>query len=161
MTRWIAGSSAAPAPPIIVRQARIRSGGFNPLPNTSGAWQALAGYELAIPAAVGEWVEASADFLMVTGGAGFLDVAVIVGSSLVRYGGSGTGVAAIEGNPGWYPASGFSPGAGAMGFIVTEDDLDDGEVRFVLACKSNGTGRLYADDSYPFRWRAVNLRTVS
>lgn len=144
--------------PAIVRANRIITGGFNPLPNTTGAWQALTGFELALPAAVGEWVEIQADFLT-TDGTSYLDLAVAVGSTLVRYGATGSSSPAAEGNPGWHPGA-YVPVPGPFGFVVSPGDLDGGNVRFVLACKGNGTGRLYADATYPFRWRAINHRAV-
>lgn len=159
--RWAAASSAASATPLIERAAAITSGGFNPLPDTAGAWVALTGFELTLPAAAGDRVEIAADFLRDSTGGSFLDLAVRVGTGLVRFAATGGSSAPLEGNPGWYPVVGFSPVSGPFSFTVTSGDIDGGNVRFVLACKGNGTGRLFADTNYPFRWRALNKRVVA
>lgn len=160
--RWVlaaVGGAAAPAP--VVRSAVIISGGFNPLPDTSGAWQPLSGYELALPASAGDYVEIGVDFLRTNTGGSYLDMAVRVGGALVRFAATGSSTPSVEGNPGWYQVSGFSSTPGPFGFTVTPGDLDGSDVRFTLACKGNGTGRLFADASYPLRWRALNLRAAS
>lgn len=151
-----------------VRSAYIISGDITPLPNTASTWQTLmqAGtgqpFELAIPAAVGEWVEISASFMAQLAANSFLDIGVMVGTSVVRSLSSGTAIPAVEGDPALYPnpsvyrASGFS-----KGFTVTSGDLDAARVRFVLSVKGVGTGSLYASTAFPFYWRAVNHRTVN
>jgi|GEM_PF-1652511 len=155
-------STAASTP--IVRSAYITSGDVS-LTNTSNAWQVLAGFELDIPAAVGEWVELATSFMWApSSNAAFLDFGVIVGSTVVRYLSSGTGTPAVEGDPALYifPSSYRTSGIGGSGFTVTSGDLDGGNVRFVLNYKTtSAAGIVHASTNWPFRWRAVNMRTVS
>jgi hypothetical protein len=152
-----AGDAAAAVKPRVA-SARITSGDVT-LPSTSGAWQALSGFELSIPAAVGEWVEISVSALRSHVTNAFLDLAIIVGSSLVRHLSSGTATPAVEGNPGWYGDSGFPVINGPQGLLVASGDLDGGSVRFVVAVKAAGAGTLFASTNYPFYWQAKNLRT--
>lgn len=141
--------------------ARVTTGDVT-LPNTSGAWQALAGFELDISAAVGDWVEIAVSGMSAPSSSSFLEVAVIVAGSLVRYMSTGTGSPATEGDPSMYPQpSQFRTfGFGVKGFTVTSGDLDGGSVRFVLAVRAAGAGTLYSSASYPFYWQAKNLRAV-
>jgi hypothetical protein len=145
----------------IVRQAWITTGDINPLPNTSGAWQALSGFELAIPAAVGDYVSLDVNALRKGTANAFLDIGVLVGSSIVRFLASGTSTPGFEGDPGWYtPSAGLVGRAAPRGFTVASDDRDSGNVRFVVAVKADATGILYASSNYPFYWRATNYGPV-
>lgn len=147
-----------------VRQAYITSGNVNPLPNTASAWTALAGFELSIPAAVGDYIDLSLVAMRHIGGGAanvMLDVAVRVGSSNVRYLSTGSSTPPTEGDPGWYSATNIVGRGGARGFTVTSGDRDGGNVRFVIAVKANGTGILYASNDYPFYWRATNFGPVN
>jgi hypothetical protein len=153
---------AGQAIPIVVRQAWIVSGDTSPLPNTAGAWQILAGYELTIPAAVGDYVELSASGLRLdTTGNSWLDLAVRVGSSVARYLSSGGVSPSFEGDPGWTRGTGYAPRSGPRGFTVVSGDRDGGNVRFCFAVKSNGTGTLLSSANYPLYWRAINYGAVS
>lgn len=155
--RWDHGHSGAQQ--TIVRSARITTGNVD-LPDTTGDWEALPGFELAIPAAAGEWVEVSADLLADITAGSALDLAVIVGTTLVRFAATGTSTPVAGGSPGWDLTDGGAPAPGVFGFTTVGGDLDAGTVRFVVACRGDGTGRLYASTTIPFRWRALNLRTV-
>lgn len=148
-------------PNIRMRQAYIKTGNVT-LPNTAAAWLPLSGFELQIPAAVGDYVDIGTEFFLnPPGGSGFLDVAVIVGSTLVRFMSSGTGTPAIEGMPGWYPTVSFRTVFSPMGFVVTAPDLDGGNVRWVMASLSDGTGTLFASTNGPFYWRSFNWGAVN
>lgn len=149
----------------VIRQGYVLTGDINPLPNTAAAWQALAGFELQLPAAVGDYVELSVNAMRKDAiGNSWLDMGVFVGSapgSIVRYLSTGGGTPGFEGDPGWYvPAGGIIGRSDPRGFTVTPGDLDGGNVRFVIAVKSNGTGILYASNNYPFFWRAINRGVV-
>ncbi|MEV8439144.1 hypothetical protein AB0425_17355 [Actinosynnema sp. NPDC051121] len=143
---------------VVVRRARITSGNVTPA-NTAGGWTILAGFELAIPAAVGDDVEVSVHAMRTNTENLFLDVAVVVGSTVVRYLATDTNTPAVEGDPGWYPGA---PGthyptqSGPRSFDVTADDLDAGQVRFVVVVKSGGAGTVYASTDFPFYWQARN-----
>lgn len=155
----LAGKATKP----IIRRAYITSGNVNPFPDTAGAWVALPGFELSIPAAVGDDVELTITAMRTNTESAFLDAAVIVGSTIVRYLGTGGASPGIEGDPGWYPGA---PGThypaqnGPRGFTVTAPDLDGSNVRFVIACRGAGAGQLYASTSFPFYWRALNRGVV-
>jgi hypothetical protein len=153
-------ATVSPAP--IVRSAYITSGDVA-LADTGNTWQAISGFELSIPAAVGEWVELAPSFMWApSAGTAFLDFGVMVSSSIVRYLSTGTGTPAVEGDPALYifPSSYRTSGVAGSGFIVTPGDLDSGTIRFILACKTSGAaGIVHASSNWPFRWRALNLRT--
>jgi hypothetical protein len=157
-------TAAGKATKPIVRQAYITTGNVNPLPNTAAAWAALAGFEIQIPAVVGDYVDLSLVAMRHVGGGAanvMLDAAVRVGSSNVRYLSTGSATPPTEGDPGWYSATNIVGRAGARGFTVVSGDLDAGNVRFVVAVKANGTGILYASTDYPFYWRATNFGPVN
>jgi hypothetical protein len=145
-------------PRLTVRQAYVTSGNVT-LPNTSGAWQALAGFELAVPAAVGDYVELGAHGMRNNTETGFLDIAVISGAAIVRYLATGSSTPAVEGDPGWYPtgpAAPFPNQAAPRGFTVTSGDLNAGNVTFAVVAKAAGAGVLYASADFPFYWQAKN-----
>lgn len=155
-------AAATPLPPI-VRSAYITSGDVS-LSNSIGAWQVLPGFELQLPAAVGEWVELATSFMWApSSSSAFLDFGVIVGSTVVRYLSSGTSTPAVEGDPALYifPSSYRTSGIGGSGFTVTSGDLDSGNIRFVLNYKTTAAaGIVHASTNWPFRWRGVNMRVV-
>lgn len=131
------------------------------LPNTSGVWEIVAGIELSVAAAVGDYVELAGAFLMnLTGGDQFLDFVVVVGSAVVRYATTDTASrpASDDGLPDLYHTTTFPRTGGWWGFEVTEDDLDGAVVRFGMATKGPGGAprTLYASAAYPLRLRAVN-----
>lgn len=155
------GSTAAPGNhthTVAVRRGYV-TGGNTTIPDTGGVWEAIPGFELALPAAVGDYVDLSATFLYQPN-AGFLDAAVIVGSTLVRFASSDAGTPAVEGDPGLYPlpATYRTTGGGGWGFQVTPDEQDGAVVRFVLAgMRSGGTGgTVFSSAAFPFRWHAIN-----
>jgi hypothetical protein len=161
----VVGSGGGSGSSIKVSAARIITGDI-PLPNTSGAWAALrdtsgtpALLEVSVPAAVGNWVEVGLSGMAAPSSTSFLDVAAVVGSTLVRYMSSGTGTPSGEGLPSLYPQpSSFRTfGPSGLGFVVASGDLDTGRVRFIMAVKATGTGTLYASATYPFYMRALNL----
>lgn len=145
-----------------VRHEYITSGNVT-LPNSAGSWARPGGtnglpsdFELAIPAEIGDWVECSYNGMKSDTASAFLDVGIVVGTTIVRYLGSGTSSPLVEGDPGWYPVTGFRPHAGIRGFVVEAGDLDSGNVRFAVVNKTAGSGTLYASASYPFYWHVKN-----
>lgn len=159
----LAAALAAKATKLVMRSAYITTGDANPLPNTATAWQALTGYELQIPAAVGDTLEMDVNAMRKDIGPGnsWLDTAVVVGSTLKRFLSSGGATPALEGDPGWYvPQASIIGRGGTRRFTVAAGDLDSGVVRFVVAVKSNGTGILYSSADYPFYWQATNYGVV-
>lgn len=145
----------------VVRSAWLTPGD-TALPNTSGGWSSLAGFELDVPAVAGQWVEIGVHAMRTATSSADLDVAVVVGASIVRYLATGTATPGFEGDPGWYPQSGsFAVQSAPRGFVVASGDLDGGNVRFVVAVKAAGTGTLFSSTNYPFYWLAKNLGVVA
>lgn len=147
---------------LVVRQAWINSGDINPLPNTASAWAPLTGFELAIPAAVGDYVDIAVSALRQGNANSLIDIGVLVGSSIVRYLASGSSTPGFEGDPSWYlPSGGLIGHPGERGFTIASGDRDGSNVRFAVVVKSNGTGTLFASNNYPFYWRARNFGPVN
>lgn len=151
---------------VTIRRAYITSGNVT-LADTSGAWAVVPGFELQLPAAIGDSVELQAAF-MYQPNASFLDFVVVtgVGPTLARYASTGGGTPAVEGDPELYNTPGtYRTSSGPFSFAVQAGDLDSGNVRFAIATmRSGGTGGvLYAGTAagYPFRWRAINFGAVS
>lgn len=149
---------ALKAPLLAVKPRYLTALGVVTLPDTSGVWAALAGFELSIPAAAGDWVSISVRAMRQAETSAFIDIGALVGSSIVRYLATGTASAATEGSPAWYPNSLYVPQSGPAGFQVQPGDLDGGAVRFAIVHKSTGSGngKLFASTDYPFYWCATN-----
>ncbi len=134
------------------------------LPNTSGAWQALVdgssnNIEVSIAASAGDWVELSITGMFQPSATSFLDIAIIKGTSLVRFLSTGTSSSATEGEPSLYisPGNFRTFGYGGKGLVVASGDLDGSNLRFVVAVKAGASGTFYASSDYPFYMRALNL----
>lgn len=152
---------AAKQAQVAIRQAYITTGNVV-IPNTAGVWTALPGFELQIPAAVGDYVDIGASFFVnPNGGTPFMDIGVLVGSSIVRAMSSGTATPAVEGMPGWYPTTSFRTNPAPMGFTVTAPDLDGGNIRWAIITNGNGVGNIFASAAGPFYWRSVNWKVVA
>jgi len=165
-TTGLSAALAALATKPTVRSAYITTGDVA-LPDTSGAWSRPgeanglpAGFTLDLPAAIGDWVELGIHAMKSDNTQAFLDGAVLVGTSVVRYLASGTSTPAVEGDPAWYPPP-FKGVTTSRGFIVEAGHLDSGSVKFILANKTAGGGTLYASASFPFHWVAKNLGPVN
>lgn len=128
------------------------------MPNTSGSWAILSGFQIEIDAAIGDWVELAANGMRSSSGTAFIDFGVNVSGSVVRYLSTGTSSPASEGDPAWYgQPSSFSTISGSRGFVVESGHLEAGQVKFVVATRSAGTSTLYASTAYPFYWQVKNL----
>jgi hypothetical protein len=148
----VVGNTYAP----IIRQAYISDGSGATLPDTSGSWAALSGFSLALPAAIGDYVEIGAHSQRSQVATAFLDLAVSTSGSLVRYMTTGTSSPPFEGDSGgWYITS-LPTQSAPRGFIVTSGDVVGGNVTFVVAVNAQGSGKIDASSNYPFYWRAVN-----
>ena len=131
---------------------------------SDAAWTLYPAAGISIPAAVGDWVElwVTGMWANAAGGNDFIDWAVVVSSAAVRYSSSDTATPATQGDPAYYPNSGFFKGTGPFAFKVTSGDLDAGAVNFQVAhIGAPGGGTLYTSTSYPMRLYAVNKHTVS
>ena len=142
-------------PTLVVKRATIDTG--NLTLSAAGAWAAVTGGpSLALPAAAGDYVE----FQIVSGLANinvnFVDLAVTVGGSLVRFHSTGGATAAPEGSPSFYGDGSFDRWGPTFEFVAEAGDISGGNVTVVFATKGAGGGLLYADTNYPLRWRAIN-----
>jgi hypothetical protein len=142
---------------IVHAHGYVTSGNITPQ-NTGGAWAALTGGPtFTIAAAVDdeicfEWAGLSERNLST-----FYDACVLVGGSPVRYASSGSGTAAVEGDPGYYPdVPSFLGHAGPFSFTAESGDISGGNVTIGFAVKSGGSGQLFASTSFPLRYTLTN-----
>lgn len=147
---------------LVVRRAYVTSGDIQ-LPNVGSTWTLLGGLSLSIPAQVGDYVELALIMMINPGNSdNFLDAAVVVSGSAVRYASNGTGTPASEGWPALYPSPGGFRTTGAIFSVVAEaGDLDGGNMTFGIASVGPGNSvagdpKIYASTAYPFAWRAIN-----
>lgn len=154
------GGGGGGAAPVTVRSAHITAGNVTPLPASATWVPARADFEITVPAAVGDWAEFSTAFMWdpASSTSQFLDLAIVVGSTAVRYLSSGTATPAIEGAPWFYTApSVYRTVAGIPGFTVTPGDLDGGNLRCQLVTRGAGTGTLFSSSTFPFWWAAYSM----
>ena len=146
---------------MVVRRSKITSGNIT-LPNTAGSWAALSGGPtLVIPAAVGDYIEFNVMGMRTLGASSFLDPAVLVSGSPVRYSSTGTGTPALEGNPETYPNPGEFLGMTTIfEFEAESGDISGGNITIGFGVKANGTGTLYQSTDYPLRLRVTNYGPV-
>ncbi|ROO51073.1 hypothetical protein EDC02_5937 [Micromonospora sp. Llam0] len=151
---------------LVVRRAYVTAGDIE-LPNVGSTWTLLAGLSLSIPAVVGDYVELALMAMVNPGNSdNFLDAAVVVSGSAVRYASNGTGTPASEGWPALYPSPGGFRTTGAIFSVVAEaGDLDGSNLVFGIASMGPGNSvagdpKIYASSAYPFAWRAMNHRAV-
>lgn len=146
---------------LVVKRAIVTSGNITPQ-NTGGSWAVLTGGPtLTIAAAVGDYLAVEImGALNQSNAATFLDLAVIVGGSPVRYGSNGTGTPSAEGAAEFYPDVTFKYYGGGFDFVAESGDLSGGNVTVGFAVKSTGSGTLFAN-AYPFRWRIINYGAVT
>jgi len=152
---------AAPAAqaPTVVR-AVVTSGDF-PAANHA-SFTPVSGLTLALPASAGDEVELVVSCMLNnTGVSDFWEACVLVGGVAVRYGSTNTGSPSPDGDPSIYPSTNvtFRGSTIVFGFTVQPGDLDGGNVVFGMAQKGSGNAaaKIYADATWPFRWRAINL----
>lgn len=150
----------------IVRRAYVTTGtaaGDIP-PDTAAAWQAYAPIPgLVIPAVAGDLITLNLSALFSSSTSTFWDIAVKNGAgALVWFAGSGAATALTEGDP---VLSGVAAPLSPRGYTawldVAASHISAGSVTFVVAVKSNATGKIYYSAAYPFRWIATNLGAVS
>lgn len=145
----------------IINSQRITDGNLALNVNTAGAWvivkrvDGTTPVQLAVAAAVGDWVEVDMSGIRV--GSAQVDEAVIVAGSAVRYLSTNTATPSTDGDVGWYGASGFILRGGARGFTVASGDISGGTVTIALVFKSVGTGAITASTGDVFYWVVKNL----
>lgn len=139
------------------------TGGNATCPNTGGAsWAVIlqaddvTPFEIDIPAAIGDRVEIGISGMRT--GEDRIDVAVVVGTTQVRYLATGNATPANDGDVSWYASGGgpFFLNNAPRGLIVEAGDLDGGVVRFCLVSNGDGTSVIEATENDTFYWRAMN-----
>lgn len=131
--------------------------------NVGSTWTQWGALAFAIAAAVGDYVEFEPSFMYKEASSTNIDVAVKVSGSFVRFASSGTGTAAVEGDPStYYEAETYRTANGAfMDLVVEAGDLDGGNVTFAMVYKGTGTAAiLYASSNFPFRYRIRNYGAI-
>lgn len=158
------GPPGTPGTRLRIVQAYITSGNIVNMADTGGLWRKPGDatglpldFVIQLPAAVGDWVECGIRAMRSDTASVWLDVAVQKGNDVVKYLSTGTNQPPFEGDPAWYSAPFRSVSSVAPGFYATEDEIEGGVVKFVLANRSAGQGTLYASAQYPFIWSARNL----
>ncbi len=146
---------------IKVVQASITTGDVT-LPTTSGAWQIVnqiggSPFTIAIAATSGDYVDISQRGMRShDSGSSYLDLAVVVSGTIVRYLTTGSSTPPGEGDPGLYPANGFHTYPGSRGLTTVSGDLGGGNLTIAIVAKAAGTGTLFASATYPWYWRLIN-----
>lgn len=145
---------------IVTKRGYVTSGDVTPQ-NTSAAWQLLTGGPtFSIAAAAGDEIEFVWAGMRQPASSLFWDLAVIVSAAAVRYASSGSGTAAVEGDPSMYGDTATfrpSPGLG-MAFVAASGDISGGNVTIGFAINSaSATGKLFASSNYPLRWHLTNF----
>lgn len=141
-----------------VAHATVTSGNLSPQ-NTSAAWATVTGSPtISIAAAAGDYVELSILSMLTAPNLNqYLDLAVMVGGSAVRYASNNTATPAAEGLPGLYrDISSFLVAGVGFGLTVQAGDLSAGTVSIVIATNGTGGGTIYASPTYPLTWRLLN-----
>lgn len=122
------------------------------------AWTAYPAITIAIPAVVGDTVSLSVKAMWQKGTGDFIDWAVSTTSGgMVRFSSNNTGTPAVQGDPGWYPDTGFPRNGAMWTFKVQAGDVDnDGSVHFVLAHLGGTGGTFFSGTNYPAELTAIN-----
>lgn len=113
----------------------------------------------SITAAVGDRIWADM-VMMKTGSGNFLDLAVVLGSTILEYAGSGSSSPLPEGDVFLYPGNSFPGTVGTIQFVVKEGQVDGtGKVTVALVVQGSGDGGevVYASAAYPWRLRLTNI----
>ncbi|HEU5108614.1 MAG TPA: hypothetical protein VFT95_08670 [Micromonosporaceae bacterium] len=159
--KWAAGGGGGGSAPTFARAYRT-SGDISP--GNDASFTVVAGLSLSIAAVEGDNVELQIGCLINPGtNVDFWDPCVVVSGSAVRYASTGTGTPSSEGDPTMYPApQNFRSMSGVtFSLTVASGDLDGANVVFGIAHVGPGStgspaGKIYANTTQTFRWRAVN-----
>ena len=156
-----AGSGGS-APRVVRQRVVTGTAGGDVNPSTGGNFVELTGVgEIAINAAVGDYVELNANFLATDLNGVYFDFAVKKAGTLVWFGSSESTIPTVEGDPSLYPSLG-PKGGGFVSHIVGAGTLSvDGKIHFVLTIKAAGAGSTFYSSTYPFRWVLKNFGVPS
>jgi hypothetical protein len=117
--------------------------------NADAAFALYSTVQLTIPAIAGDRIKFTVRAMWQKAGGDFIDWAAVVSGTAVRYSSSDNGTPCIEGDPGWYPDTGFARGSGSWYFVAGSGDLDGSVVRIMLAHKGSAGGTFYCNANYP------------
>lgn len=148
----------------VVRRLVRTSGDISAAANAG--WTIMAGPSLALPAAAGDEVECIVSCMFNhTGATDFWELVAVNGSSITRYGSTGSASPGTEGDPSVYPDLDvlFRGGVMVLAFQVEAGDVVAGDVTFKLAQKGTGNAaaKVYAETDYPFRMVAKNYGSAA
>jgi hypothetical protein len=143
-----------------VRRAIVTSGSLT-AQNTGGGWAVITGGPtLTIPAVAGDYISAEIMGVLIQPNSGtFYELAALNAGTPVRYGSTGTGTPAVEGDPAMYPDAAFQGRGGpVLDFVAQAGDINAGNVTIGIAVNSTASGSrtLYASAAFPLRWRVIN-----
>jgi hypothetical protein len=145
---------------IQVRRAIVTSGNLT-AQNTGGGWAVITGGPtLTIPAVAGDYISAEIMGVLIQPNSGtFYELAALNAGTPVRYGSTGTGTPAVEGDPAMYPDAAFQGRGGpVLDFVAQAGDINAGNITIGIAVNSTASGSrtLYASAAFPLRWRVIN-----
>ncbi len=129
--------------------------------NSTGAWEVISGFTMAIPAVVGDRITFNLSALVDHNGSrtDLFDLAVIVGGVPVRCASSNGATPGADGLPEQSNSTvQYGPGSFRMAFTAVSGDISGGNITFAALHKGPGTGGLLAGTAYPLRWDAINLK---
>lgn len=112
--------------------------------------------QCSIAASAGDRIRVEGDFMRA--GAHFLDWVLLDNAGAIAvYGTTRTSTAPTEGSPSMYPSLSFSYVQGAKQFTVSSGHIASGQVTIALAHQGTGSGKVYANSTYPFELLLTNL----
>lgn len=140
---------------------RVTTGDITPTTQASMA-PLVGGPTISIAAVAGDNLEVALDCLIDRGpgSTDFYDLAVLSGSTVVRFSSTGTSSppGSDEGDPSLYPGARFQGIGGHWSFSAVSGDIVGGNVTIGLCHKGGGAGKVYASSTFPFRWSIGNFK---
>lgn len=126
--------------------------------NTSGSWTLCpVEYRVTIPAEVGDILHWTPRIIAgIAGGDAEIDVASVVSGVAARFYSSGTTSQAPNGHGGLYLGVNYVNGFNAVNWVVSADDIEDGEVTLAFMYRAGGSGTLIGSAVYPGQVDVVN-----
>jgi hypothetical protein len=162
----LASTLAAKASKLVVRDAYLTAGNLN-LNSGTSSWGVLpSSPTLSIPAVAGDTIKFETHIGRQPNSNLLCDFGVVVAGVIKRWigtGGTSAPIGSYEGDIAMYHTGGIPASSGARRFVVTNADLDTGNVVFAILCKVNGAGSalVLMDPVNPGYWLAENQGAVS
>lgn len=159
------GAIGASGTVVTIAQARITDGAVVDLTSSSPWIIATTSVgtplQCSIKATAGDRIRVQTSMMYV--GAHFMDLAMLTSAGAIsEYGASGTSSPLAEGAPEFYPSLSFSKATGAVMFTASSGQIDgSGNATVALVHSGTGSGKVYANSTYPFRIQLENLGPVN